>query len=139
MKKFAADLTTDLVEFSAWALDAWGVPILMKKGRPGLTLAVLTTHDRADAMAALMLRETSSLGVRRTPVGRMERPRRVISVATKFGPIAVKVSSGPFGPLVMKPVFDACVRAASAAHVTVRQVIDAALEAASHLESIGHE
>ena len=128
------------VLLEAGALDAWGVPILMKKGRPGLTLAVLTTSTiPADAMAALMLRETSSLGVRRTPVGRMERPRRVISVATKFGPIDVKVSSGPFGPPVMKPEFDACVRAASAAGVTVRQVIDAALEAASHLASIGTE
>ena len=127
------------VLLEAGALDAWGVPILMKKGRPGLTLAVLTTHDEPMRWRPSCCARLRRWACDEPRSGGSERPRRVISVATKFGPIAVKVSSGPFGPPVMKPEFDACVRAASAAGVTVRQVIDAALEAASHLESIGTE
>ena len=115
---------------AAGALDAWATPIMMKKGRPGLTLAVLTTNERADAMAAAMLRETSSIGVRIAAVRRVARPRRLIDVATPFGVIPVKVSAGPYGPAVIKPEFDACARAAQAGGVSVREVIAAALEAA---------
>jgi uncharacterized protein (TIGR00299 family) protein len=114
------------------AIDAWATPILMKKGRPALTIAALTTADQADRVSALMLRETSSIGVRRTTVSRLERPRRVVEVSTPYGPIPVKVSAGPFGPAQVKPEFDACARAAARFGVTVREVIAAATHAAEH-------
>jgi uncharacterized protein (TIGR00299 family) protein len=115
------------------ALDAWAVPIVMKKGRPGLTLAALGTTGQAEALAQTMLRETSSIGVRVVPLRRIERPRRVAQVKTSFGEIPVKISGGPYGPPVVKPEFDACARAAAASDVTVREVIAAALEAAKTL------
>jgi uncharacterized protein (TIGR00299 family) protein len=114
----------------AGALDAWATPIVMKKGRPGLVLAALATEAHAESIAGAMLRETSSIGVRATPVNRVERPRHVIQVETRFGSIPVKVSGGPYGPPVVKPEFDACARAATEAGVTVREVMAAALEAA---------
>jgi uncharacterized protein (TIGR00299 family) protein len=120
---------------AAGALDAWAVPVTMKKGRPGLTLSVLATEDRADALAAAMLTETTSLGVRRYPVSRLERPRRIATVSTRFGDIAVKVSGGPFGPPQVKPEFDACQAAARAHGVPVREVIEAAM-AAFHASSV---
>jgi len=118
---------------AAGALDAWATPITMKKGRPGLTLSALATGERVDAIAVTMLRETSSIGVRIAPVRRVERPRRVVEVATPFGVIPVKVSAGPYGPAVVKPEFDACVRLAERGGVTVREVMAAALEAAKTL------
>jgi uncharacterized protein (TIGR00299 family) protein len=111
------------------ALDAWATPITMKKGRPGLVLSALSRVALSDELSALMLRETTSLGVRRTPVERMERPRRSVELETAFGVIPLKVSEGPFGPVQVKPEFDACVRAAEAHGVTVRVVIAAALAA----------
>jgi uncharacterized protein (TIGR00299 family) protein len=114
----------------AGALDAWATPVTMKKGRPGLTVAALAPGELADAIATVMLRETSSIGVRLSPVRRIERPRRVVEVSTKFGPIPVKISEGPYGPPVIKPEFDACARAAEKAGVAVREVLAAALEAA---------
>ena len=63
-------------------------------------------------MAAALLRETTTIGVRRIPVTRTERPRRTITVATAFGPIPVKISEGPFGPPQIKPEFDECAAAA---------------------------
>jgi len=118
--------------FAAGAVDAWAVPITMKKGRPGLTICALAPAPQADAVAASLLRETTSIGVRRTPVSRTERPRRTISVATAFGAIRVKVSEGPFGPPQIKPEFDDCAAAARSHGVPVREVIAAAL-AATHL------
>jgi uncharacterized protein (TIGR00299 family) protein len=114
---------------AAGALDAWAVPITMKKGRPALTIAALATADAADRVAAAMLRETSTLGVRRTGAGRVERPRRIITVETKFGPIPVKIAEGPYGPPQAKPEFDVCARAAERAGVSVREVIAEVLRA----------
>jgi uncharacterized protein (DUF111 family) len=51
-------------------------------------------------------------------------------VHTAFGAIPLKVSGGPYGPAVIKPEFDACARAALAAGVPIRVVMDAARVAA---------
>lgn len=114
----------------AGALDAWAVPVTMKKGRPALTLAALALADAADRVSEVMLRETTSLGVRRMGATRMERPRRTIEVETPFGVVPVKVAEGPFGPVQVKPEFDVCVALARRVDAPVRQVVAAALEAA---------
>ncbi|MDP9035652.1 MAG: nickel pincer cofactor biosynthesis protein LarC [Myxococcota bacterium] len=108
---------------SLGALDTWATPIVMKKGRPALTISALVPLDRADVIAHAMLRETTSLGVRRYDVRRSERPRRVLLVATPFGALPVKIAEGPFGPAQAKPEFDACVAAAQAYGVPVREVL----------------
>ncbi len=112
------------------ALDAWTTPIAMKKGRPALTISALATLERADAVAHTMLRETTSLGVRRYDVVRAERPRRMVQVETPYGAIPVKIAEGPFGPAQPKPEFDACVAAARAHSVPVREVLRVATAAA---------
>jgi uncharacterized protein (TIGR00299 family) protein len=118
---------------AAGALDVWTAPLTMKKGRPGQLLGALVEASRADDIAAVMLRESTTLGVRRYSVDRVERPRRFESVTTPFGAIPVKVAGGPFGPPQRKPELDACVAAARAHGVPVRQVIEAALLASASL------
>jgi uncharacterized protein (DUF111 family) len=118
------------VLLSAGALDAWAQPITMKKGRPAWTLSALAAADAADRVSETMIRETSTLGVRRLEARRLERPRRTLSVATRFGPISVKIAEGPYGPPQIKPEFDECARAAERAGVPVREVLAEALAAA---------
>jgi hypothetical protein len=113
------------------ALDAWVTPITMKKGRPALTIAALAPNERADAVAHALLRETTSLGLRRYEVTRLERPRRIEEVETPYGPIPIKIATGPFGPPQVKPEFDACARAAAAHRVPVREIVRAAMVAAA--------
>jgi pyridinium-3,5-bisthiocarboxylic acid mononucleotide nickel chelatase len=115
---------------AAGALDAWVTPISMKKGRPALTISALAPVARADSIAHAILRETTSLGVRRYDVVRAERPRRVVHVDTPYGAIPVKVAEGPFGPAQVKPEFDACAAAARAHSVPVREVLRVATAAA---------
>jgi pyridinium-3,5-bisthiocarboxylic acid mononucleotide nickel chelatase len=115
------------VLLAAGAVDAWATPITMKKGRPALTLAALAPAAAAENVAAAMLRETPTLGVRFRPVGRTERPREMITVETSFGPIPVKRSDGGFGPPIAKPEFDACAKAAELHGVPVRVVLAEAL------------
>ena len=114
---------------TAGALDAWASPITMKKGRPAYLLGAIATAQLADAIAATMLRESTSLGVRRHDVTRLERPRRIEQVETRFGRLPVKIADGPYGPVVRKPELDACVEAAHTHGVPVREVIEAALVA----------
>jgi len=129
---FTGELAGNALEslLAAGALDAWVVPCTMKKGRPGMVLGALGRREQASSLAALILRETSSLGVRHTRVGRTERPREVRLVETRYGTIPVKVSSGPYGPAGLKPEFDACRELARRHGVPVREVLAEALRAA---------
>jgi uncharacterized protein (TIGR00299 family) protein len=115
---------------AAGALDVWASPVTMKKGRPGWVLSAIAEAARSDEVAGSILRETTSIGVRRYPVSRVERPRRQVDVETSFGTIRVKIAAGPFGPPQVKPEFDDCFRAARAHGVPVREVLRAALSAA---------
>jgi uncharacterized protein (DUF111 family) len=99
----------------------------MKKGRPGLIVSALCPINAADQLGGVLLRETSSLGYRKSAFTRGERPRRSIEVVTPFGPIPVKVSTGPWGSPQIKPEFDVCAARAAAHGVPVREVIQVAL------------
>jgi uncharacterized protein (TIGR00299 family) protein len=112
------------------ALDAWATPITMKKGRPAFMLSAIATKGRASAIGDAMIRETTTLGVRIQPAARIERPRRIVEVPTRFGPIPVKIAEGPFGPPQLKPELDACREAARVHGVPLREVIAEAVVAA---------
>lgn len=112
------------------ALDAWAVPITMKKGRPGMILSAIVAPSDEARLTALLIRETTTLGVRRHLAGRTVRPRRMIEVATRYGTVPVKVSEGPFGPPQLKPEFDACVQLAKRHATPVREILAEAIGAA---------
>jgi pyridinium-3,5-bisthiocarboxylic acid mononucleotide nickel chelatase len=126
--ELAAHAITKLLE--AGALDAWALPITMKKGRPGLTLSALTAAASLSIVETVLFRETSSIGLRRVGVSRTERPREMLEVETTFGKLPVKVARGPYGPPQLKPEFDACAAAAALHDVPVRTVLAAAMAAA---------
>ena len=76
---------------TAGALDAWLVPILMKKGRPAHTLCALARPDAVAALRDIILSETSSLGVRHHVVSRLALPRAWIDVEIGSGTVPVKI------------------------------------------------
>ena len=77
-----------------------------------------------------MLRETTSLGVRRYAVSRVERPRRIVEVETPYGPIPVKIAEGPFGPPQVEARVRRLRRGRARARRPVREVMQAATAAA---------
>ena len=95
----------------AGALDAWLTPIQMKKGRPATLVSVLAPPAAADALSALLLRETSTLGVRRRELDRLKAPRRMITVETSAGPIRAKARLLD-GAWTAHPEYDDCRAAA---------------------------
>ena len=86
---FARDALLD-----AGALDVFFTPIYMKKGRPGYMLTCLCTPAQEAAMAALLLRHTSTLGVRVQPAGRYVLARQEETVQTSLGPLQWKRAWG---------------------------------------------
>lgn len=74
----------------AGALDVWQTPMVMKKGRSAVTLSVLSTPEAAAAIAAGMIAETGTLGVRVDPTMRFVADREVTEVTTSLGRVRVK-------------------------------------------------
>jgi len=115
--------------FEAGALDAWTSPIVMKKGRPAMMLCALVRRADIDAVARALLTETTSLGLRVRPIERIERPRRIVHVETRFGSIPIKVATGDGLPEQAAPEHDACREAARTHGVPLKDVYAVALAA----------
>ncbi|MHB8377276.1 MAG: nickel pincer cofactor biosynthesis protein LarC [Dehalococcoidia bacterium] len=108
--------------FAAGAADVWFQPIQMKKNRPGIMLSVLCDAAREDAVAGVLLRETSTLGVRVSPVSRHEARREPFAFESSLGPAAVKVKRLPGEPPRVAPEYEACRRIAEATHLPLAEV-----------------
>jgi hypothetical protein len=76
---------------SAGAHDAYMIPVVMKKGRPGIILSALVERSKIDRYLDILFRETTTLGVRIQPVERKKLPRSTKQVQTSFGMVSVKV------------------------------------------------
>ena len=114
--------------FAAGAVDAWFTPIVMKKSRPALTVAALCPPVARDAVAAALLRESTTIGVRFSTRERHVLPRRLVEVDTPWGKVPVKVA-GDGDAANAAPEYEACRTLATAAGVPVKRVYLAALAA----------
>ena len=94
--------------FEAGAADVWLTPIQMKKNRPGTLLSVLCSVEREDAVVAVLLRETSTLGMRVREVARHEAERETLEFESSLGPAAVKVKRLSGQQPVVAPEYEAC-------------------------------
>ena len=90
----------------AGALDVTVLQTLMKKGRPGLRIEVLCRVADADRLEALLLTESSAIGVRRTLVSRRALPRRERRVTVAGQTIRLKEVTLPDGTTRIKPEWD---------------------------------
>ena len=111
------------------ALDVMVAPVMMTKGRPGSLLTVLCRPADAAVFEALLLRETSTLGIRVREERRVVLERRLVKVTTAFGDIRVKVGERGGEELNVAAEFEDCKVAALAHDVPVKRVQMAALAA----------
>jgi len=80
--------------FKAGARDVYTQAIGMKKSRPGVLLSVICLPEDADKLAAVMMKYTATLGIRRQDMTRYVLERVVETVETPYGPVRVKTASG---------------------------------------------
>lgn len=107
--------------FAAGALDVFSVPVLMKKGRPGVLFTVLTDDARRAEMEAILFRETGTFGVRRHRAERTKLRREAATVETSWGPVKAK-RGWRDGFAVLTPEYEDCARVARERGVPLRAV-----------------
>ena len=105
------DVTAEDIGFAmeqllrAGAPEVFTTPIGMKKNRPGTMLTVLCRADQREEMVRLLLRHTSTLGIRESVYRRFTLTRREETVDTPYGKVRCKISEG-YGVCRRKPEYD---------------------------------
>ena len=105
------DMTAEDIGFAmeqllrAGAPEVFTTPIGMKKNRPGTMLTVLCWADQREEMVRLLLRHTSTLGIRESVCRRFTLTRREETVDTPYGKVRCKISEG-YGVCRRKPEYD---------------------------------
>ena len=95
-----------------------------------MILSVLGPADQAEDLAGILLRETTTLGVRVLPVHRYMAERSLDCVDTEYGPVQVKLKRVEGELVGVKAEYDACARLAYSHDIPVRRVVEAAQSAA---------
>lgn len=112
--------------FALGALDVFMIPAQMKKDRPGVLLTVLCKPADADTMIDLLLRETTTLGVRYYNAKRRVLDRATETVDTEYGSVRIKVARDGARTLHFHPEYEDCARLAIASKTPLIEVQGAA-------------
>jgi uncharacterized protein (TIGR00299 family) protein len=104
--------------FAAGALDVTIQPLLMKKNRPGSLLSVIANPADQEALAKIVLEETTTLGLRMFTAERRVQARSEVSVETPYGKVRMKVT-----PQGASPEYDDCRALADAQGVPLKKVL----------------
>jgi uncharacterized protein (TIGR00299 family) protein len=130
------DMTGEMAGFAmerlltAGVRDVWVVPAQMKKNRPAIVLSVLCDHEKLPTVLQILLRETTTLGVRVKEVERLCLPREIWEVTTPYGTVKVKVAKLGNEIVNIAPEYEDCRRLALERGVPLKEVMSAAIVAA---------
>lgn len=111
------------------ALDVFGMPVQMKKNRPGTLLTVLCRPEDAAKLTQIIFRETTTLGVRQRLEQRQILSRRWVTVATQWGDVRVKIASMNGTVTNYAPEYEDCRKIAAERQVPLKTVMQAAASA----------
>jgi uncharacterized protein (TIGR00299 family) protein len=110
--------------FEAGALDVWFTAVQMKKNRPGVVLSVLVVPEKADAISQIVLRETTTLGVRlSSPMDRIMAERRIVPVRTPWGDVRVKEKWIAGERVAASPEYEDCAKIARHHSIPLQRVV----------------
>jgi uncharacterized protein (TIGR00299 family) protein len=116
-----AALCEDLM--AAGALDVSVTPALMKKGRAGHLLSVMSAPELVAQLTDHLLRHSTTLGVRMRTVQRILAQRRIVEVKTALGSARVKVKELGGKPVDVTPEYEDCRRIARESGRDLREVM----------------
>ena len=122
------DMTGEVIGFAmeqlleAGALDVFTTPIGMKKSRPGIMLTCICRSADREQMTALMLKYTTTLGVRYRDCSRATMKRYTETVETPYGPVRIKHAEG-WGVHKSKPEYEDLAKAARSSGISIEQVL----------------
>lgn len=112
--------------FAEGALDAFAVPVQMKKNRPGTLLTVLSDSEHAGKLSEIIFEETTTLGVRRREEARQCLERRWETVSTQWGEVRIKVASMNGSVTNFSPEYEDCRTIAVQHHLPLKTIMQEA-------------
>jgi pyridinium-3,5-bisthiocarboxylic acid mononucleotide nickel chelatase len=115
--------------FESGAHDVWLQPVVMKKSRPAITLAVLCDEQRLDSLERIIFIETTTIGLRRHKVERRKLSRHQESVQTDYGPVRMKIAGEGGEIWTASPEHDDCKKLAQENKVPLKTVYLQAMKA----------
>lgn len=110
--------------FNAGALDVSYIPMQMKKNRPAILITVMCFQDKENMLAQVLLRETSTLGVRMQRMQRLKAQRVQERIETPFGSLQVKVKRLGTHILSAAPEYEDCRRIARERDIPLAEVYE---------------
>ena len=117
-----------LLEAGAW--DVYRAAVQMKKGRTGVQMTVLSSTEKLPALRDLLLRETTTIGLRWRLEYKMALDREFADVETEWGKVRIKVARWPSGEVAnASPEYEVCRNLAHTHKVPLKHVMQAAMRA----------
>ena len=114
--------------FAAGALDVFTAPIVMKKSRLGVLLTAICHPEFQDACEAVIFRETTTLGIRRSTQERTILHREIHKVQTEYGEVQIKVAKSGQMIANVQPEYEDCASIARVKNISWREVHRLALQ-----------
>ncbi len=122
-----------LLEAGAW--DVYRAPVQMKKGRAGVQMTVLSSPELMPALRDLLLRETTTIGLRWRMENKLALAREFVEVDTEWGKIRIKVARWPSGDVAnASPEYEVCRNIARRHGVPLKRVTQEAMRAYAETE-----
>ena len=117
-----------LLEAGAW--DVYRSAVQMKKGRTGVQITVLSSPELMPALREILLRETTTIGLRWSIEQKMALAREFVKARTEWGKVRIKVARWPSGRMANAlPEFEDCRALARQHSVPLKEVMQAAMQA----------
>ena len=110
--------------FDAGALDVFLTPIIMKKNRPAVKITLLSENDNVNKLADILLKETTSFGLRMYKTERIKLEKEIKTVKTEYGSTKVKIGKKNGKIINIAPEYEDCKRIANERGISIREVYE---------------
>jgi pyridinium-3,5-bisthiocarboxylic acid mononucleotide nickel chelatase len=127
-----------LLEAGAW--DVYRAPVQMKKGRTGVQMTVLSSPTLLPVLRDLLLRETTTIGLRWRLENKVALDREFVEAETAWGKVRIKVARWPSGEVAnASPEYEVCRNIAHQHGIPLKQVMQEAMRAYAETERTSNE
>ncbi|MEJ2637965.1 MAG: nickel pincer cofactor biosynthesis protein LarC [Desulfosarcinaceae bacterium] len=106
------------------ALDVFLSPVQMKKNRPGTLLSVICLPDAVEKFAKILMRETTTIGLRWRFENRIKARRVIEKIDTRFGPVDIKLAKNNGRIINLTAEYEDCKRVALEKKIPLKKVMD---------------
>ncbi len=123
-------LTERLLE--AGASDVFLTQIIMKKGRPGTKVSVLSFNESIEKVKQILFTHSTTLGLRILPVEKLSLERQFKKIITPIGEITMKYGFYEGKMVSAKPEYNDCIKISLQNNIPIKEVFRIVMESAKN-------